>query len=630
MDNIFIQIAAYRDLELIPTVQDAISQATYPERIGFGICWQYESQAELDYLEPLKTINNCRIKSIPARESRGLGWARSQTEKLWQGERYTLQIDAHMRFAEGWDSLLLEMLSMCPSEKPILTAYPPGYEPPRNLLSDIPSRLIAGSFSEVGVLTPRGDGDLTQSTTPEVGAFVAGGFMFADASIIRQVPHDPNIYFSCTEVLYAARAWTRGWDIYYPHRPVCWHYYNNETQGRILHWTDHQKWGELNQVSQQRFRQILKMEPSTKNFGIYNLGKTRTLTEYEVIANVNFRAWSKKTELDLLLCCIHTHIDPATSEQISTLLQQEIDWNYLYEIATQYQVLPLLYWTLDRHFREAVPVAMLSQLQTDFDDNSQRNTILAQELIDLINLFQSHEIPAIPFKGPILAALAYDHLFLRQFSDLDILVHPRDRQKAQDLMLSQGYDLRGELDWEYGFFHPQRQVSVYFQQAIRPSYCPFPLKFEDLWSHLRSVSIAGKILLSLQPEDLLLILVSQSAKDFLEEQPRLIRLCDVAELIRNHQEMDWEYVLTQARLLGNQTILFFSLLLATDMLGTVLPENVRHRMDADSVANLLLKHVSGQLFFPQTHLVRGALFYFSRKESLCDKLFNRVSHSLNR
>ena len=76
MDNhrIFIQIAAYRDLELVPTVKDAIAQAAYPERLSFGICWQY-ADSELYYIDLLKEIPHCRVESIPAKQSQGLGQA---------------------------------------------------------------------------------------------------------------------------------------------------------------------------------------------------------------------------------------------------------------------------------------------------------------------------------------------------------------------------------------------------------------------------------------------------------------------------------------------------------------------------------------------------------------------------
>ncbi|WP_049802551.1 GlcNAc-transferase family protein [Gloeothece verrucosa] len=96
MDTIFIQIASYRDRELVPTVLDALAQAAHPERLSFGICWQYQTEEELQYIEPLKNLKNCRIDAVSAAQSRGACWARSRTQKLWRGERYTLQIDSHI------------------------------------------------------------------------------------------------------------------------------------------------------------------------------------------------------------------------------------------------------------------------------------------------------------------------------------------------------------------------------------------------------------------------------------------------------------------------------------------------------------------------------------------------------
>ena len=41
MSKIFIQIASYRDPQLIPTIKSALENAEFPERIHFGICRQY-------------------------------------------------------------------------------------------------------------------------------------------------------------------------------------------------------------------------------------------------------------------------------------------------------------------------------------------------------------------------------------------------------------------------------------------------------------------------------------------------------------------------------------------------------------------------------------------------------------
>ena len=39
-DTIFVQIASYRDPQLIPTILDLINQSKYPENLMIGVCWQ--------------------------------------------------------------------------------------------------------------------------------------------------------------------------------------------------------------------------------------------------------------------------------------------------------------------------------------------------------------------------------------------------------------------------------------------------------------------------------------------------------------------------------------------------------------------------------------------------------------
>ena len=288
-DTIFIQIASYRDRELIPTLQDAIIKATYPERLHFGIVWQYGYPEELDYIKPLETLQDCQIKLIPADESLGVCWARSITQHLRNGEKYTLQIDSHMRFVEGWDELLIQMIQTCPSAKPVLTAYAPAYEPPNYFVEQRPTRLAPRCFTPTKVLGVHGVGDLRSYSEPQLGAFISGHFFFADASFIDDIPYDPDIYFLGEEVLLSVRAWTNGWDIYHPHTVVCWHYYGKNVQRFSTHWADHKDWSNLNAISESRFRKILGIDVSPQFFGRYGLGNERSLDAYESLAGVNFK-----------------------------------------------------------------------------------------------------------------------------------------------------------------------------------------------------------------------------------------------------------------------------------------------------------------------------------------------------
>ena len=93
-NTIFVQIASYRDIELPFTVDSCLSTARHPERLRFGICWQYDAKTEED-LQHYQDDPRFRIDKIQYSESKGCCWARNRTNQLYREETYTLQIDAH-------------------------------------------------------------------------------------------------------------------------------------------------------------------------------------------------------------------------------------------------------------------------------------------------------------------------------------------------------------------------------------------------------------------------------------------------------------------------------------------------------------------------------------------------------
>ena len=47
-DQIFVQIASYRDSELVPTIRNCIEQADNPKALTFGLCWQRDPSESLE------------------------------------------------------------------------------------------------------------------------------------------------------------------------------------------------------------------------------------------------------------------------------------------------------------------------------------------------------------------------------------------------------------------------------------------------------------------------------------------------------------------------------------------------------------------------------------------------------
>ncbi|MFN6537643.1 MAG: nucleotidyltransferase family protein [Nostoc sp. EkiNYC01] len=287
----------------------------------------------------------------------------------------------------------------------------------------------------------------------------------------------------------------------------------------------------------------------------------------------------KRPEIELLLCCTRTHIDSETAERIKTLLQQNIDWTLLIQIATYHGTIPLLYQSLNKIGKEAIPQTVLTQLQNRYHANASRNLFLSHELLKILKLFEANKIPAIPFKGLVLAASIYGNLAMRQFSDLDILVRQQDIVKAQELLIAQKYQLEADhYGWQQTFVHSQKpEIVVDLHCELTPlSYFPFKLPdFKTLWQRSRSLSLNGESIIDLSFDDLLIILAVQVARAVNEGRESLAQICDLAELLRIQQTSDWEELLHKVKSLELERLFFISLLIVNTLLNTPLPDQLK-------------------------------------------------------
>lgn len=322
---------------------------------------------------------------------------------------------------------------------------------------------------------------------------------------------------------------------------------------------------------------------------------------------------------------------PTTRRRIRTLLKENIDWSHLINIATAHRVTSILYTNLNTTCPELVPETVLNQLHDYLFMNARRNLFLIDELLNLLNLFKEHDIAAIPFKGPVLAASTYGNLALREFDDLDILLHKRDILKAKDLLTSVGYQPCGihwtraqetnQLRWgcEYAFVHKDDTTIVDLHWEIIPRDFPFPIDPEYLWQHVNCTSLAGVTVTTLSPEAMVLVLCVHGSKHLWE---RLAWICDVSELIRVNEHLDWEWVIEQASTRGKR-MLMLGLFLANDLLGALIPDKILPMMQTDSMVPALATRVYENLFqgnAPPASLSELCLFHLNAMERWRDRI----------
>ena len=295
-NKIFIQIASYRDPELIHTIRDCINNAKNPENLIFSIAWQHSNDDEWDSLYEFKNDKRFKIIDINYKYSKGACWARNLLQQQYDDEDYTLQLDSHHRFNKDWDVELINMytdLQIKGYEKPLITTYAPSYDPKNDPdgRASIPWKMNFDRFIPEGAIffLPASIDNYKELTEPIPARFYSAHFAFTTGKFVREVPHDPNYYFHGEEISIAVRAYTWGYDLFHPHKVILWHEYTR--QNRTKQWDDDKLWGQRNNNSHLRNRKLFQMDGEIKDidFEEYDFGKKRTLFDYEKYAGISFK-----------------------------------------------------------------------------------------------------------------------------------------------------------------------------------------------------------------------------------------------------------------------------------------------------------------------------------------------------
>ena len=252
-----------------------------------------------------------------------------------------------------------------------------------------------------------------------------------------------------------------------------------------------------------------------------------------------------------------------------------------------------------------MPERIARKLGNCYRSHAQRNLFVTSELLRVLRLLEKSGIAALPYKGPVLAASVYGDVSMRSFSDLDILVHKHDVLRAKDLILSHGYrsaktltsgqeiaHLRSKHGKDFGFIdlNDSVKLELHWELAI---LALFPLETRSLWDRLEPFQVGGMSVLNLAPEDLLLTLCVHGGKHFFK---RLEWICDISELLAAKPGICWGTVIDYATKLHSKRLLFLGLILARDLLGAELPEEISLQIRADRYTGLLAARVQKTLF----------------------------------
>lgn len=309
-----------------------------------------------------------------------------------------------------------------------------------------------------------------------------------------------------------------------------------------------------------------------------------------------------RPELELILACARTRLDEPAREKIRDLVSGPLSWSDVVARAFEHHLEFLLCENLAIAGNGRVPTATMSLLRDTCRKTTGTALLLCSEFFRIQAIFDAEGLPLIPYKGPILAWLAYRSLTRRRYLDLDYFVEQKNLPRAAELLKAAGFRAdfnpqeevsgsNGPVPGQYGFFREatRSQVELHTERTLR--YYAVPLDFSKMSERLLIVEASGRELLTFSVEDTLVMLCVHGAKHFWE---RLAWTVDVAEVIAS-QPVDWPLALRIATKLKSRRLLLLGLCLAHDLVGASLPENVLSEVQRDSNVGWLANRVYDEL-----------------------------------
>mmetsp|Transcript_18895 Transcript_18895/g.41147 ORF Transcript_18895/g.41147 Transcript_18895/m.41147 type:complete len:707 (+) Transcript_18895:298-2418(+) len=288
LETIFVAVASYRDWQCPQTVESAFSRASHPERIRVAVvdqirfgrdtpcsippggpCEENPNQATCKHLSQIDYF------TVDADLSVGPVFARHLGHRLYRGEYFAMQSDAHVEFVQRWDDEIIEQWHTARNEMAILSTYLSGVEKHIDLetgerTSKSRPIMCASDFEGYGDMKHLRHGQQPEGVTyihdmPTLNPFWAAGFSFGRGHFVVNVPYDQHLpwIFQGEEISIGLRGFSYGYDYYSPEKAACYHYYGRDNVP--MFWENSSIYRGSGDYGMNRLNAIIRMATPSRN-----------------------------------------------------------------------------------------------------------------------------------------------------------------------------------------------------------------------------------------------------------------------------------------------------------------------------------------------------------------------------
>lgn len=184
-----------------------------------------------------------------------------------------------------------------------------------------------------------------------------------------------------------------------------------------------------------------------------------------------------------------------------------IDWKNLEGVIQQERFAVPFYHLVQRYadLRKCIPASFFKILESSFYSSLARQALYDQGLDDFLNTAQRSGTPFIILRGATLSQQYYPHPAMRSAADIDLLIHPCDRNRLLDIF------------FELHLTPQEHSGDIYSYARETPSPMNIDIhsglwhaRSEEVWAAKQDLKIFKYTVSALGREDMLLHLVSHA------------------------------------------------------------------------------------------------------------------------
>lgn len=261
---------------------------------------------------------------------------------------------------------------------------------------------------------------------------------------------------------------------------------------------------------------------------------------------------------------------------------QSVQWAVVASLAWQYKIRPMTTAALREAGWPGVPGAVrsaLEQAERDCVTKSMQQVALLREIAATA---EGRGLRVIVMKGVALSAHLYGDVFIREAFDLDLLVHPEETERLDDVLATLGFQpasqptplsarqeaLLERFHHDRKFVHPASGVIAERHRALSGNAHLIATDFDRLWDRRGQARIADYSVAILGDADLARYLAVHAARHGWE---RWKWIADLAVLYYRAGETGLARLRDDARTEGLLAIFNCAVLLVAATTGTSLP-----------------------------------------------------------